>query len=232
MSKASEGPEIEYDCTGWTIQQKQDLNLRLQACGVQVGDGTEPAKLLGDKMFNARWENDTLIAEEVSEATVDHVFWTMERYPQSCELLDADVYLGPLSEDDRPLTVSFVRTARRCVRKTFKARGRASRSEYWNFVLLWSLCAIIFGVALQPAVSNVLSDNSLPKEFLLVLLGPQMVLTPALVTATVRRFHDVGFSGFWWFLPIGNWIILALPSEKHANKFGPPPKESTQDFKS
>lgn len=228
MSKTSEGPEIEYDCAGWTAEQKQELIERLRACGVQVGVDREPARLLVDEPVVAWWSSDILIVAEMGEATIDHIFWTMEEYPNSTELLDSGVYLGPLFEDDRPLAMSFVQSVRHCISKSFKARGRASRSEYWKFVLVWFLLVGIFGGVLQPVVLDALRDTGLPSEFSLVLLLPQAVLLPALVTVTVRRFHDAGFSGLWWFLPIGSLIILALSSERNANKFGPPLRARTE----
>lgn len=62
--------------------------------------------------------------------------------------------------------------------------GRARRSEYWYFYLLNIL--VSFGIGMIPFV-NILGG-----------LWSLAVLIPTLAV-TVRRFHDIGKSG-WWFL--------------------------------
>ena len=87
--------------------------------------------------------------------------------------------------------------------------GRASRSEYWWFVLF----NFVFGLALFPidiALGyDFMDPNSTPwasNLFSLLLFLPSLGLA-------VRRMHDTGRSG-WWLLialiPCIGWILLIV----------------------
>ncbi len=99
-----------------------------------------------------------------------------------------------------------------CLKKYADFSGRATRSEYWWFVL----CEIlILGVA-------ALINDRLPGLFALALVLPA-------VAVGARRLHDIGRSG-WWLLValvplIGGLVLLywtVLPSQPGANTFGEP----------
>ncbi len=89
--------------------------------------------------------------------------------------------------------------------------GRASRSEFWWFVL--------FGL-----VSTIL----LIWVPFLGWIYALAVLLPTVAVA-VRRLHDRDQSGWWaiaWFLPLVNWallIYLAFPGTSGPNRYGPDP---------
>lgn len=88
--------------------------------------------------------------------------------------------------------------------------GRAPRSEYWWWILFVILWAWI------PIVNIVLA---------LVFLLPSLAVQ-------VRRLHDIGRSGWWWFIgmvPIIGGIVLLVfyltDSQTGENQYGPNPKE-------
>lgn len=99
-----------------------------------------------------------------------------------------------------------------CMKKYADFSGRATRSEYWWFVL----CEIL-----------ILGTASLISETLTGVAALFLVL-PA-VAAGARRLHDIGRSG-WWLLVglvplIGGLFLLywtVLPSQPGANAFGEP----------
>ncbi|RDC66441.1 DUF805 domain-containing protein [Adhaeribacter pallidiroseus] len=106
--------------------------------------------------------------------------------------------------------------------------GRARRKEYWMFVLF----NIIFGIVAM------LVDNMFGLTFgkinygYIYLLYQLVVLIPSLAVA-VRRLHDTGKSGWFFFIvliPIVGaiWILVLLCTEGDAgsNKYGPDPKGS------
>ena len=121
------------------------------------------------------------------------------------------------------------------LRKTFTKAGRASRSEYWYYLLFG--CAALFGINaladfLMQADPNLKSDAAV--EFvtmctLIVILACLVVLPLSILCATVRRFHDTGHSGWWvllWIFPMGNLLVLfwlMRGSEPHHNAFGSVP---------
>ena len=93
--------------------------------------------------------------------------------------------------------------------------GRASRSEYWWFVLF----TVIVGAAASAL------DVFFPGDLLQTLFG-LATLIPGIVLGA-RRMHDIGKSG-WWLLigliPIIGWIVLivwlATKSDAGSNQWG------------
>ena len=90
---------------------------------------------------------------------------------------------------------------RTCFNKYAEASGRASRSEFWWFFLL---CAII-DIALTVA------DDSLHTS--IFRYGTYGFLLP-LLTAQIRRLHDINRSGWWTllnisFFPVTLWVLCA-----------------------
>ena len=99
-----------------------------------------------------------------------------------------------------------------CLKKYADFSGRATRSEYWWFVLCEVL---ILGIA------SLISDW-LPGLFALALVLPALAVG-------ARRLHDTGRSGWWLLLMlvpfIGGLFLLywaVLPSQPSANAFGEP----------
>jgi uncharacterized membrane protein YhaH (DUF805 family) len=68
---------------------------------------------------------------------------------------------------------------RTCFRKYVDFSGRASRSEYWWFLLAYFVVAVVAQ----------LINRYLPAVVILAVLLP-------LLAATVRRLHDIGKSGW------------------------------------
>jgi uncharacterized membrane protein YhaH (DUF805 family) len=104
--------------------------------------------------------------------------------------------------------------------------GRSRRSEYWYFVLSYSLIYIVLAVA--DSVTGSFDSRSgvglLTGIFSLALLIPSL-------SVTVRRLHDTDRTG-WWILitliPLIGLIVLLVfvlqDSDAEANRFGPNPK--------
>ena len=99
--------------------------------------------------------------------------------------------------------------------------GRARRKEYWTFVLINIVVAIIFG-----GVEVVLFVPGLVSG-----LYGLALLVPSLAVG-VRRLHDTGRSGWWLlisFVPLVGGIILLVflvqDSEQGTNDYGPNPKD-------
>ena len=99
--------------------------------------------------------------------------------------------------------------------------GRARRKEYWTFVLfnvIFSIVALILDYLVGTVV-------------LFLALYALAVLIPG-IAVLVRRLHDVGKSGWWYFIsfvPIigGIWLLVLLftDSSPGENQYGPNPKE-------
>jgi uncharacterized membrane protein YhaH (DUF805 family) len=105
--------------------------------------------------------------------------------------------------------------------------GRATRSEYWYFTLFNLLVSVILGL-IGLLVSRAMGAT--PSAALLLFdLYALAVLLPGL-GVSVRRLHDINFSGWWILLslvPLGGLVLLVLyclDSQPGENRFGPNPK--------
>ncbi|MGY6535593.1 MAG: DUF805 domain-containing protein [Pararhodobacter sp.] len=86
-----------------------------------------------------------------------------------------------------------------CLRRYFTFSGRASRSEYWYFLLFTMLLGIVTGLLDAVYFSVPMSDDD---------LGPLNAITSLAVfipmlSVTWRRLHDIGRSGWW----VGGFIL-------------------------
>lgn len=108
--------------------------------------------------------------------------------------------------------MNFQEAVQTCFRKYADFTGRASRSEYWWFVLAYLIVAIVAGF-----IHEVL--------YFVVVLA---FLLP-LLAAGARRLHDIGKSGWWLLLgliPLVNLVLIYFavqPSQPDSNEYGAPP---------
>ena len=131
--------------------------------------------------------------------------------------------------------MSFALAVRTCFKKYFDFSGRASRPEYWWFLLgfILALAASLFVAAELAAALGTQEAESgiafalLPLAVLLGLLLPQLAVT-------VRRLHDTGRSGAWYFISflplVGAVILLILLAQeggRELNRYGPPQGSSS-----
>jgi|TARA_B100001964_G_scaffold242016_1_gene315741 uncharacterized membrane protein YhaH (DUF805 family) len=120
-----------------------------------------------------------------------------------------DIYADENMED-----INLFRAVKICFQKFFIFTNRASRSEYWWFILSYS----IFGTI----------PTFLPNENVVVVgyIISFLFLIPA-ISVTVRRLHDINKSGWFIFISlipiIGSIILLFWTIEKGTlgkNRFG------------
>lgn len=98
--------------------------------------------------------------------------------------------------------------------------GRARRKEYWMF----TLCNVIIAMLVAFVSNLVLGSNILSSIYSLALLLPSWAIC-------VRRLHDIGKSGWWFFISliplVGSiWLIILFCKEGElgTNQYGPNPK--------
>ena len=142
--------------------------------------------------------------------------------------------------------MGFKDAVRTCIReKYFTLSGRATRSEYWWFILFqWSVLIALFLVMLlffgldDSLVGGSATGMETAGIVSLVVLGIVFLFffIPA-IAAQVRRFHDRNLSG-WWVLAIiilsnvplvgfvasiVGLVITVLRGTDGDNKYGPDP---------
>ena len=148
-----------------------------------------------------------------------HEVLKSERYCPNC----GRIRKAPISLDKYSL--GMIENFKQCfVYKYADCEGRASRSEYWNFFLVYQLLfvAILFTCAFLSYISPLSSAVG-------VGVGLVILVLISVVAVAVRRLHDQGRSGgivFIGLVPVIGTIVLlalmALPGENHTNRFGSP----------
>lgn len=113
-----------------------------------------------------------------------------------------------------------------CIRNYANFKGRARRKEYWMFLLF----NILF-VFLLSAISGVLTEFFEVEFFPIIILIYFLFTIVPHFAVVVRRLHDTGRSGFYWFvrfIPIIGvfWLLIILieDSKYGPNKWGSNPK--------
>lgn len=114
-----------------------------------------------------------------------------------------------------------------CMKKYAVFKGRARRKEYWFFWLFNLIFAIV--AVLLDNLLGITSDSGVGVFYALYMLA---VLIPMLAVL-VRRLHDVGKSGWWFFISliplIGSiWLLVLMftDSQPGENQYGPNPKDN------
>jgi uncharacterized membrane protein YhaH (DUF805 family) len=92
--------------------------------------------------------------------------------------------------------------------------GRARRTEYWGFQLMFLV--IYLGIAL---VLSLISEKLAAMAGLFALAS----FIPSIAVA-IRRMHDVGKSGWFMLIPIYNLILYFTEGDHGPNEYGPDPK--------
>jgi len=106
-----------------------------------------------------------------------------------------------------------------------KFSGRATRAQYWYFVLFNLIAGFVLGIF----------DKMIFGQDTSVLGGLYglIIFLPGLAVS-VRRLHDIGKSGWWFlisFVPLAGFVVLlyfmASPSEEGDNMYGPRSKPTS-----
>ena len=112
-------------------------------------------------------------------------------------------------------------------KKYFELTGRASKTEFWYFVLF----NIMFSITAM-LLDEILGMETVAQRYgLIYTIYTAIVFTPGL-TIVVRRLHDVGKSGFFVFIiliPIIGliWLLIVLAGNGYPgkNKYGENPNK-------
>jgi uncharacterized membrane protein YhaH (DUF805 family) len=91
--------------------------------------------------------------------------------------------------------------------------GRASRSAFWWFMLF---CVIVY-LGLSIAAGLLIGAGSVSGNAPFAVAGIGLIIEAVLfllsLSLQIRRLHDTGRSGFWWFLgliPFAGGIVLLV----------------------
>ena len=110
--------------------------------------------------------------------------------------------------------MTFTESIQTCFKKWRTVKGTASRSEFWFFTLFITLVLIPLFILFFVTAGNA-GDHSSGTASLLVLgilIVVYICILPASICATVRRLHDIGKPGTYYFVSfipyVGSAILL------------------------
>lgn len=126
--------------------------------------------------------------------------------------------------------IGFKDAIRICLKEKYASfEGRATRPEYWYFVLFYAI--IMFAAAIVGGILGALfsgGDGEVAIGLALVLYGLVTLgfVCPG-ISVLVRRLHDTGRSGWYYWLGLIPWIgsiiifvFCCLDSQKWDNEYG------------
>ncbi len=146
--------------------------------------------------------------------------------------------------------MGFIEAVRAGLSKYADFDGRARRSEYWWWTLFQGLLTLVLQtlliiavfVAFVPVLTKVAADGTLEPDtvtagtwlpvvlcWALLALVQLGLLLPGLAVQ-VRRLHDVGRSGWWYWIsavPGGSIVLIVFAVQDSTpgdNEYGPNPK--------
>lgn len=116
------------------------------------------------------------------------------------------------------------------MKKTFTLRGRATRMEYWSFVLFQNvILSVLYSIVGMFIPIIMVKFHPLEEHLSIIMVLFFLHLVPALlmlvpyVSVSVRRLHDIGATGRWiplgilsFFVPLGVLLFPALAEDESA----------------
>jgi uncharacterized membrane protein YhaH (DUF805 family) len=93
------------------------------------------------------------------------------------------------------------------LRKYACVEGRASRAEYWNFLLFNYLVAFALAI-----VEAQLRTNFLVMSYTVAMLLPGLAVG-------MRRMHDLNKYGIYALIPVYSHLLACFPGSKGANAY-------------
>ena len=116
----------------------------------------------------------------------------------------------------------------KCFKQYADFSGRARRKEFWWFTLInfiigmilvscwiWPIISVSIKAGIEGADApdiEALTLMLLKSPFLYIYIIYYLAILIPSIAVSVRRLHDIGKSGFWYFLPVGGSVLY--PAEQ------------------
>ena len=107
-----------------------------------------------------------------------------------------------------PDNLGFGQSIGTCLKKYAVFEGRAGRSEFWTYFLVYSFGSLILDVSVESTQSPALGI-----VLIIVSLGGMLPM----IAVGCRRMHDINKSGWFQIIPIFNLILWAMDSSEGAD---------------
>ena len=202
-----------------TSSTKKEKNKNIKTPKVEIKSKKVEETPAQDTETTEVEEKDIVKSEDSMEPpTEELISTTKETQSKTEEEKLQEIYADTKMED-----INLFNAIKICFQKFFIFTNRASRSEYWWFILFYTIFASI--------PTFVPNDN-------VVVFGSIMSLLLFIpgIAATVRRLHDINKSGWFIFISLipilGSIIVLVMTIEKGTlgkNRFGEYPLKFKKD---
>ena len=120
--------------------------------------------------------------------------------------------------------MNFFEAVRSGFRNYVNFSGRAVRSEYWYWALFGMIVVVVFGV-----IDELLNPGTQMGAFSVANVIVMLALVLPGLAVSVRRLHDIDFTGWWvllGFTIIGAFVLIYWACQRGTlgpNRFGPDP---------
>ncbi len=125
--------------------------------------------------------------------------------------------------------MGFGQAVSTCFSKYATFSGRARRSEYWYWIL-FELVVLVVAFGVDNALHLTFVKDAGPQVGWIYTIAVLAMILPG-IAVTIRRLHDTGRSGWWWFLSllcgVGAIILFVfclIEGNPGPNQYGPSPK--------
>ena len=202
-----------------TSSTKKEKNKNIKAPKVELISTKVEETPVQDTETTDVEEKDIVKSEDSMESPIEELISTTKETQSKTE----EEKLQEIYADTKMEDIDLFNAIKICFQKFFIFTNRASRSEYWWFILFYTIFASI--------------PTFVPNENLVVFgyIMSLLLFIPG-IAVTVRRLHDINKSG--WFILIslipilGSIIVLVMTIEKGTlgkNRFGEYPLKFKKD---
>lgn len=206
-----ESEDIKSVITSESVSKtKKEENKNIEAPKVELKSTKVEETPVQDTETTEVEEKEIVKSEDSMESpTEELISTTKETQSKTEEEKLQEIYADTKMED-----INIFNAIKICFQKFFIFTNRASRSEYWWFILFYTIFATI--------PTFVPNENVVVFGYIMSLL----LFIPG-IAVTVRRLHDINKSGWFIFISLipilGSIIVLVMTIEKGTlgkNRFG------------
>jgi len=193
-----------------TSPTKKEKNKNIKAPKVELISTKVEETPVQDTETTEVEEKDIVKSEDSMESPIEELISTTKETQSKTE----EEKLQEIYADTKMEDIDLFNAIKICFQKFFIFTNRASRSEYWWFILFYTIFASI--------------PTFVPNENLVVFgyIMSLLLFIPG-IAVTVRRLHDINKSGWFIFISLipilGSIIVLVMTIEKGTlgkNRFG------------
>ena len=202
-----------------TFSTKKEKNKNIKTPKVEIKSTKVEETPVQDTETTEVEEKDIVKSEDSMESPTEELISTTKETQSKTE----DEKLQEIYADTKMEDINLFNAIKICFQKIFIFTNRASRSEYWWFILFYTIFATI--------PTFVPNENVVVFGYIMSLL----LFIPG-IAVTVRRLHDINKSGWFIFISLipilGAIIVLVMTIEKGTlgkNRFGEYPLKFKKD---